>query len=391
MSRTLVGIVGAPNKGKSTLFSAMTLASADIADYPFTTIKPNHGIAYAVRECVERELHVKCNARNSLCINGIRMIPVDIVDVAGLVPGAHLGKGMGNQFLSDIASANILIQVVDASGKTDIEGNRAENASQLEEIRMVEEELSRWLADIISRHMQKLRKSDDCAKGISEILTGFGVSEYEIKKAAESNSLSLSKINWNAAETLKFSAQLLKICKPLVIAANKIDSASKEEIKKIHTELEGYTVIECSGMIELALRRAAKDAKISYSPGSRSFEITSDVDAQQKAGLEYIKRFLGERSTGVGELINEAVFKKEDNIVVYPVEDEGKYTDHFGNVLPDAIIMKGGSTVTDFAMKIHTDIAKNMLYAIDAKRKIRIAKDYKLKDNDVIKIVSAAK
>ena len=137
-----IGIVGAPNKGKSTIFSALTMVEAEIAPYPFTTIKPNFGMAYATRPCVERELGVKCAPRNSLCISGVRHLPVSIVDVAGLVPGAHFGKGMGNQFLNDLIGADMLIHVVDLSGRTDAEGNPGEGFDPAEEVRMVREEMT---------------------------------------------------------------------------------------------------------------------------------------------------------------------------------------------------------------------------------------------------------
>ncbi len=387
----IVGIIGAPNKGKSTLFSAMTVASAEIADYPFTTIKPNHGIAYAARQCVERELHIKCKPRNSMCVDGTRLIPIDIVDVAGLVPGAHLGKGMGNQFLNDICGASVLIQVVDASGKSDANGNRAEGADAYDEVKMVKEELSLWLADIISRHMPKLSKEEDGAKALREVLSGFKVSEYDIKKAASAATLTLSKMKWSTAETQKFSSELLRISKPMIIAANKIDKATDEDIKRLAVSLKGCDVILCSGMVELALRKTSKEGKINYVPGERNFEVLEDISAEQAGAFEYIRRFLAKRSTGVNELINEAAFSREGNIVVYPVEDENKFTDHFGNTLPDAVVMKGGSTAMDLAAKIHSELAVNMIYAVDAKKKIRVAKDYVLRDNDVIKIVSAAK
>ncbi len=387
----LVGIIGAPNKGKSTIFSAMTMASADIADYPFTTIKPNRGVAYAVRDCVEKELHTKCNPRNSLCIDGKRMIPVEIVDVAGLVPGAHLGKGMGNQFLGDLSSANVLIEVIDASMKTDANGNKAENSDPYEEVKMVEDELALWFADIIMRHMPKLSKSQDGANSLHEVLSGFSVSNDDIKRAAEAWSLPLSKMNWKAEDSTKFARELLKRSKPIIVAANKIDKTDEDRIKRTRDSLKDYDVIECSGMVELTLRKAAKDGKIHYVPGSRDFQILTKLDSNQENALNYIKSFLSKRSTGISELINEAVFKREDNIVVYPVEDESKYTDHFGNVLPTALILKSGSTSMDLAMRIHTELGKNMLYAVDVKKKMRVAKDYKLRDNDVIKIVSAAK
>jgi ribosome-binding ATPase YchF (GTP1/OBG family) len=388
----LVGIIGAPNKGKSTIFSAMTMAEAEIANYPFTTIKPNHGVAYVTRKCVDSELGTKCNPRNSLCINGTRLIPIDMVDVAGLVPGAHLGKGMGNQFLNDLASADAFIQVVDASGKTDENGNPCEECDPAKEFKMINDELSFWLSDIIKRHIGKIEKRSDGAKALNEILAGFKVNENVIERAAEKSYLSLSNIAWKDEDIISFARELINASKPIAIAANKADISSKDNIEKLKRELSGNLVIECSGAIELALRKAAKAKVIDYVPGSSSFNIIGNASIEQEKALEYMATYIKEHNgTGIEELLNEVVFKMLRMVVVYPVEDENKYTDHSGNVLPDAFLVEEGTTAVELAEKIHTSIAKNMLYAIDAKHKIRIAKDYKIKDNDVIKFVSAAK
>ncbi|MGC8710692.1 MAG: redox-regulated ATPase YchF [Candidatus Micrarchaeia archaeon] len=388
----LIGIIGAPNKGKSTIFSAMTMADAEIANYPFTTIKPNHGVAYVTRKCVDAELGVRCNPRNSICMNGIRLIPIDIVDVAGLVPGAHLGKGMGNQFLNDLASADAFIQVVDASGKTDENGNPCDNCDPAKEFNIINDELAFWLSDIIKRHIGKIEKRSDGAKALAEILAGFKVNEKLVEAAAEKSYLSLSNIAWNDDDILAFARELIKASKPIAIAANKADISNSEKIEKLKKELNGRFVVECSGAIELALRKAAKAKVINYVPGASTFEVIGSASAEQRDALDYMAKYIKEHNgTGIEELINEVVFGMLRMLTVYPVEDENKYVDHNGNVLPDALLVEEGTTALELAERIHTSIAKNMLYAIDAKRKIRLAKDYKLRDNDVIKIVSAAK
>ncbi len=388
----LIGIIGAPSKGKTTIFSALTMVKAEITGRPFTTINPNYGIAYATTKCVDSELGVRCNPRNSICNNGTREIPVNIIDVAGLVPGAHLGKGMGNQFLNDLIQADALIQVVDLSGKTDEYGNPCDNCDPANEVGMVRNELAAWLSGILQRHMNTIAKQEKGEEAIKEVLSGFNISLEQVRNAADSNYLSTAYINWNQEDLMKFSDTLMRTSKPVIIAANKLDKSSNERLEELKAKLKDYIVIGCSGAVELALRQAESKGYIDYVPGSSSFAVKSELTSEQARALEYVRTYLEKyKSTGVQELVNKAVFDMLQNIVVYPVEDENKYTDHNGNVLPDALLVKKGSTAYDLAAKIHTGLAKGMLYAIDAKKKLRVGKDYILKNNDVIKIVSTAK
>ncbi len=388
----IVGIVGAPNKGKSTIFSALTMIDAEIAAYPFTTIDPNLGVAYVSRRCVDTGLDVKCKPRNSLCNNGTRMIPVNIIDVAGLVPGAHLGKGMGNQFLNDLSEADALMLVIDISGRTDSSGNASEDSDPFDDFVSIKKELGLWLSGIIKKHMKNLSKKSDGEAALLELLSGLKVNKNAIRKAAESNSLSLNRIEWKDDEIDRFSSDLMQNTKPMLVAANKLDIGANRALGDLERKANGVKIIGCSGSIELALRKAAAKNIIKYIPGASSFEIEKEVVGEQRDALEYISRYLKEHSsTGVNEILSYAVFNLLDMIVVYPVEDENKYTDHFGNVLPDAILIKKGSTAQDLAYKIHTDLGERMLYATDARKKMKISKDYVLCDNDIIKIVSSAK
>ncbi len=387
----LVGIVGAPNKGKSTLFSALTMASAEIADYPFTTIRPNLGVAYATRECAEKALGTRCKPRNGLCVDGTREIPVNITDVAGLVPDAHLGKGMGNQFLSDLAGASAFVQVVDLSGTTDMHGN-AGSGDPAEEVTAIRKEMAMWLAGIITKHGGQLSKRSDGDRALVELLSGFGLGEEQVRSAAGKSSLSTSQISWDAEEAYAFADNVLAASKPTIVAANKLDMADQGSLERLSKRLDGYTVLGCSAAIELALRKAAEGGVIGYTPGAASFTVIKEVSGEQRKALDYMADFIGRnKGTGVQQILNTAVFGVLDNIVVYPVEDENKYTDHFGNVLPDALLVRKGTTALQLAARIHTDLAQHMLYAIDAKKKLKVAKDYVLKDGDVIRIVSAAR
>ncbi len=389
-----IGIIGAPNKGKSTLFSALTMNEVSIADYPFTTIDPNIGVAYAVAECVEKELSVKCRARNSLCVDGVRMLPINIIDVAGLVEGAHEGRGMGNQFLNDLAGADAYLLVVDASGKTDPAGlHSGQDNDPVQDVVTVKKELVAWLAGIVKDHIGTMSRNADGAEALHSVLAGLKVSKDEITASIEKSFLTSGNINWSDKDIETFAGNLMEVSKPILIVANKADSKeAPRHIADLKARFGDKNVIGCSAAIELALRKAAKQGIISYNPGGRSFEIKKrDIGEEQMAALEYMRGFIAKDGTNVQAVINYAVFSLLDDIVVYPVEDENKYTDHFGNVLPDAIPIHNGSTAYDLAERIHTDIARGMLYAIDAKKKMRVAKDYVLKNNDVIKIVTAAR
>ncbi|ASI13469.1 stress response regulator YchF/OLA1 [Candidatus Mancarchaeum acidiphilum] len=389
----LIGIIGAPNKGKSTLFSALTMHDAQVADYPFTTIDPNKGLTYVAVECPEKRLGTKCNPRNSLCVEGTRYVPVNIVDVAGLVEGASEGKGMGNQFLNDLSIADALMLVVDASGRTDSSGNPCSNCNPVDDVNMVNDELHKWLAGIIKKHIKAISRREDGIDALYEILTGMKITRAEIEDTINELKLSSSRINWDDAQIYKFAEKLIEISKPVLVVANKYDLDTATAKANVESLKENFKDVEwCSAVIEYALRKANEKGVIKYSPGMKSFEIlNSEISEDQKKALSFMANFIKGEGTHVQDVINYIVFKLLKEIVVYPVEDENKFADHFGNVLPDAILVPEGSTAYDLAMKIHTDIGNNMLYAVDAVKKVRLAKNYVLKDGDIIKIVSAAK
>jgi len=191
-------------------------------------------------------------------------------------------------------------------------------------------------------------------------------------------------------ELKNFASELRRRRMKMIIAANKADKAPKEMLEEL-MKLEEI-VVPTSAAYELILRTAAKNGYIKYLPGDPDFEIVRELNEKQVKALEKIREFLREfGSTGVQDAINRVVFDLLGYIVVYPVEDENKFTDSKGNVLPDAMLVRKGTTAKELAFKIHTDIGKHFIYAIDARTKMRVADDYELKNNDVIKIVSGAK
>jgi len=398
----LLGVVGKPNTGKSTFFSAATLVAAEIANYPFTTIKPNRGVGYVRTLCVHDEFKVKDNPRNSLCIEGIRLVPVELIDIAGIVPGAWEGRGLGNQFLDEIRRADALIHIVDASGGTDCEGRTCKLGEHdpLEDVKLLEREITMWMVTLLKKDWAKIARTAEAdKKGIAipleERLTGLGIKRNQINEAIRRANLNVDKpATWSEDDFYRFIDTLRRISKPMLIVANKIDLPSAKENVERMKKLE-YTVIPCSAEAELALRRAAEKQLISYKPGDKDFKITQPekLTAGQVKALESIKEKIlsTNGSTGVQEAINIAYFKLLDMISVYPVEDLEHLSDHNGRVLPDTYLVPKGTTARQFAYIIHTELGESFLYAVDARDKRRIGEDAVLKDRDVISIVSAKK
>jgi hypothetical protein len=382
-----IALVGKPNSGKSSFLKALTLADVKIGSYPFTTIKPNRAIGFVTSPCPCKELNVKCSPQNSKCINGVRFIPVTIWDVAGLVPDAHLGKGMGTAFLDDIRQASCLIHVVDSSGTTDSEGRPTTGHDPCEDVEFLEEEIDLWFAGIIEKALRKFKRKVkytklDLKKVLAAQLTGLQITEQQIEEALRKVSLD------NVRE---FATVLRKISKPILIAANKIDlDSSPDNYEKLKKVFDEYTIIPTCAQGEIALKKAANLGLVDYKIGD-GFKILDEsrLDEKQKEALKYIQERVISKygSTGVQECLNKAVFDLLNYIVVYPVANADKLTDTKGNVLPDAFLIPKGTTLKEFAAKIHTDLAEKFIGGIDARTKKKLGADYELKNNDVIEVL----
>jgi ribosome-binding ATPase YchF (GTP1/OBG family) len=399
----LVGIVGKTNVGKSTFFSAATEVDVDISNRPFTTINPNNGIAYVRDKCPHVEFGLQgCNPRTGFCKNGTRFIPIELMDVAGLIPGAHMGRGLGNKFMDDLRKADVFLLVVDASGSTSPEGVPVKPGTfdPVEEVKNILREIDLWFLRIVSSNWDKLAVSVDTSgkdpvDALTDKLSGIQVSRASIMKTLEETGLSRKKLSsWTKEELEMFAFTLRRNSKPLVIVANKADiPVSLDNIKRLREEFKDTPVIPASAEAELALKKAAKAGIIEYMPGDSSFVIKKPEklsDAQRKA-LRYIEEKVMQKygSTGVQQAIETAVYQVLGRVPVYTVEDPVRLTDKKGNVLPDVFLVDRRATIRDVAYLIHSDFARNLVGAINAKTKLRISGDSPVQHGLVVKFIVA--
>jgi ribosome-binding ATPase YchF (GTP1/OBG family) len=387
-----IGLIGKTNTGKTTFFNAATLSSEEISSYPFTTKKPISGISHAITLCVHPEFKVQDNPNNSKCVDGWRYIPIELIDLPGLIKDAWKGK-----------QSDALLHVVDASGGVDSAGQISEagTGDPISDFADIEEELIMWYQKILEGNREKVSKSiktgSDIIEAITDLFRGIGVNKYHVQDALNSTGLSEKDFdNFNMVDSKKLSSHLRRISKPTLIVANKVDvDGADKNFDKLRERYNDTIVIPASGDSELSLRRAEQQELIKYSPGSEQFDIikSDKLNEKQTEALNFIKKgIMGEyMRTGVQFAINIAVFKLLKMNSIYPVADDKKLSDKKGRILPDLILLKDGATVNDLAREIHTDLTKGLLYAKDLRYNLRLPLDYQLRDRDVVSLVSASK
>ncbi len=399
-----IGLIGKTNAGKTTLFNSMTLLSGAVSNYPFTTKTPETGVASVVTLCVHKEFNVVDNPMNSKCDDGWRFVPVEVTDLPGLIKGAWMGKGLGNQFLSVAAQSDALLHVVDASGSVDKDGKISEpgTGDPAADFADVELELVLWYVKLFTSSMGKISKLSKVPgyglpDAVAEVMQGIGVRKEHVLRALNEALLDGKEFdNWTEKDIQSFCWILREVSKPTLVIANKMDLPfAAENFQKLREKYKGLIVVPTSGEAELTLRRAEGRGLIRYVPGEERFEILrpQDLNDAQRSALAYIKRkVFGEYlRTGVQFALNIEVFKLLKMNAVYPVADVEKLTDKQGKVLPDVYLMPTGSTVEDLAKTVHSELAKGLVYAVDVRTGLHLPIDYVLRDRDVLSIVSTAK
>ncbi len=395
-----IGVVGKPSTGKSTFFKASTLAEVDIANFPFTTIKPNHAVSYVKIKDAAKDFGKKANPRTGYCLGDYRFVPIDMMDVAGLVPGAHTGQGMGNQFLDDLRQADALIHVIDISGSVNEKGEPVPVLSYdpANDIKFLEEELDMWYLGILKKGWEKFARTiqqekGEISKALAKQLSGLKVDEDMVEETI--TKLKLDKENpskWSEEELKNIAIELRKQTKPMLIAANKIDiPGADKNYERLKKEFPDYIIIPCSAESELALREAAKHNLIKYIPGDDNFELLEKdkLNEKQTKALEFIQTNILNKykSTGIQDVLNKAIFELLGYMAIHP-GGVSKLEDSDGNVLPDCFLMPPETTALNFAFRLHTDFGKKFICAKDVRTKMTVGKEHKLKHLDIVEIVA---
>jgi ribosome-binding ATPase YchF (GTP1/OBG family) len=390
-----IALAGKPNAGKSTFYTAATNSEVDVANYPFTTIDANRGVTHVRTECPCLALDSLCGNEN--CRDGKRYVPVELLDVAGLVPGAHEGRGLGNQFLDELTNADVIVNVVDASGATNEEGEPVEvgDHDPVEDIHFVEEEMDLWLAGIVDDNWESVQRQSrspgfDIEEAVTDMMTGFGATEYDVAAVLRDIEYPEDPLQWTDEDREALARGVRERTKPIVVVANKIDVAPEENVERL-LELD-KPVVPATAQGELALRRGADAGFVDYDPGDEDFDVVGEVRDEQRDVLAALAETMNEYGgTGVQQALDYAVYDLLDVVTAYPVQDASKWTDGTGNVLPDAFLLERGSTPVDLAYAVHSDIGDGYLHAVNAKTSREIGESYELEESDVVKIVSTAK
>ncbi|KAM7187568.1 P-loop containing nucleoside triphosphate hydrolase protein [Naviculisporaceae sp. PSN 640] len=394
----LIGLVGKPSAGKSSTLNSLTDATSKVGNFPFTTIDPQRAIGYLQIDCAcaRYNLQDKCKPNYGSCVNGRRSVPIELLDVAGLVPGAHEGKGLGNKFLDDLRHADALIHVVDVSGTTDAEGKVTRGYDPSVDIAWLRSEIVAWIRGNLMTKWGSIKRRHIAVKAtavetLQAQFSGYGSTAAVVARTLDKLGLKEPLEDWSD-ETIDRVVNAFTDEKfPTVIALNKIDHPDADKnISKIAKMQDPNSIVLCSAISEIFLRKMAKQGYIRYTEGSEFVDTREDLiadgdpdggglkelDEKNKNRIENLKDMVLYRfgSTGVNQVLSKAA-EILGLVPVFPVRN----TTTFGSgatdskaVFRDCVLVKRGSTVADVGKKLMGDAP---IAYIEGVGNIRVAED----------------
>ncbi|KAL2220743.1 GTP-binding protein [Thermoascus aurantiacus ATCC 26904] len=378
----LIGLVGKPSSGKSTTLNSLTDASSKVGNYPFTTIDPQRAIGYLQIDCACKRYNLtdKCKPNYGSCHEGRRSVPIELLDVAGLVPGAHQGKGLGNKFLDDLRHADALIHVVDVSGTTDAEGKATRGYDPSQDIVWLRSEIVRWVQGNLMEKWGSIKRRHVATKAtavetLQSQFSGYGSTAQLVTRVLDKLGLKEPLEQWSDETIEKVVNAFVDEKFPTVYALNKIDHPDADKnISKIARMYDPKLIVLCSAISEVFLRKLAKQGYIRYVEGGEFVDTREDLiemgdptggglkemDEKLKNRVENLKDMVLYRfgSTGVVQCLSRAA-ELLGLVPVFPVRNIHTFTSGTGGsnaVFRDCVLVKKGSTVGDVARKVMGDI-----------------------------------
>ncbi|KAF3046906.1 hypothetical protein E8E12_006702 [Didymella heteroderae] len=382
----LIGLVGKPSSGKSTTLNSLTDATSKVGNFPFTTIDPQRAIGYLQIECPCARLGLsdRCKPNYGACVEGRRSVPIELLDVAGLVPGAHMGKGLGNRFLDDLRHADALVHVVDVSGTTDAEGKATRGYDPSQDIVWLRSEIVRWIQGNLMEKWGSIKRRHVAVKAtpietLQNQFSGYGSTAAVVARCLDrlgllSGTTKVPLEHWDD-ETIERVVNAFTDEKfPTVIALNKIDHPDADKnIAKIAKTADPKSIVLCSAISEVFLRKLAKQGFVKYVEGSEFVDTREDLiemgdptggglkelDEKLKQRIENLKDMVLYRfgSTGVVQVLSRAA-ELLGLVPVFPVRNIQSFTSGSAAstaVFRDCVLVKKGSTVGDVYRKVMGD------------------------------------
>ncbi|CUS14120.1 unnamed protein product [Tuber aestivum] len=376
----LIGLVGKPSSGKSTMLNSLTDASSkDCA-------------------CIRFGKSDQCKPNYGSCNNGKRSVPIELLDVAGLVPGAHAGRGLGNKFLDDLRHADALVHVVDVSGTTDAEGKNTRGYDPSQDIIWLRGEIVQWIqgnlmekwGSIKRRHVALKASPVDTLQGQ---FSGYGSNQAMVARTLDKLQLKTPLESWDQETIEKVVNAFTDEKFPTVCALNKIDHPDADKnIAKIAKQRDPNTIVLTSAISEVFLRKLAKQGYVKYAEGSDFVDTREDLiadgdpdggglkelDDKLKTRVENLKDMVLYRfgSTGVVQVLSRAA-QSLGLVPVFPVRNVNTFSSGANStgVFRDCVLISKcgpllwysrtavsntqnrNSTVKDVAKKVMGDVA----------------------------------